>query len=296
MSWQGQNGPPSWPPQPAPAQPQPQYGQPSYGVPGSSQFWQPQYGQPPYPQPVYFAPPPPVFVAPPKPPLPKPQKRAAAAAGMLGFTIISLGWTLFAIAASILLIVGLFAWLATAVASSDPDSAGDFVLIGHWFDRQTGGLLVPISIGVAVLGAAIWVGGFLLSRALLKRAGHPRPVAVTWSGLGLAVAGVTIANWILSFAFQVLATLPLAQLGEAADSSDSLDAFWTAMGGYGILLAVYALVSVGVTVLMGWLCWWWMAHVFRAPASIPQQLGPILPGLAPERGPWDPPHTSSTGY
>ncbi|GAB3399797.1 hypothetical protein GCM10027515_06720 [Schumannella luteola] len=276
-----------------PMRPYPQFGQPQFGQPYPQQPFPQQYGAAPamYPAPMMY-PAPVVFRPPPKPPLTRERKRAARHAGMLGFGAITLGWNLLSVGAVALMLLGLIYWAAT--------SSGDvstFTTLAHYFDRQTGGMLMPLSIAFVVVGLILWVGGVVVSRLLLKRAGFPRPGGITWAGIGLGVgASVIVIQPTIWGIVQAVAAIPYSAIDSGAASS-SLDPGFV---GRGLLtLGIYVLIVVAISVVVGWLCWWWMAHAMRPEAPPPPQpAGPLLPGLAPERGPWDPPvkRESSTGY
>ncbi|TPW77682.1 hypothetical protein [Schumannella soli] len=317
QSWPAQSGPGSaqqpqpqqqaWPQQPAshpPASPIPPQQYPQYGQPPVQPFPPqpfPQYGQQPYLQPYGAAPtmypapmmyPAPVaFRPPPRPPLTRELNRAAARAGMLGFGAITLGWNLLSIGAVALGFLGLIYW-----AASSSGDLGSFVTLAHYFDRQTGGMLLPLSIGFTVLGVVLWVGGVIVSRLLLRRAGHPKPGGVTWAGIGIGVGiSAIIVQPVTWGVVQAALVSSYSSIDTAAPSS--LDP--GILGRAFIALGVDVLVVVGVSVVIGWLCWWWMAHAMRPEApKPPAPSGPLLPGLAPERGPWDPPakRESATGY
>lgn len=107
------------------------------------------------------------------------------------------------------------------------------------------GILAWTALGVAVLGAAMLVIGVLASGRILRRAGHARPTAVTWAGIGIAAIPNLLLFWIVTF--PVVSALGL-------DTAVSM--------------VVATAVSAAIAAVIGALAWWWMAHALRPHATM----------------------------
>lgn len=239
--------------------------------------------------------PPPVLPRPPRPALPAPMRRAALWAGGLGFALMSLGWTLAATGAGILLFAGFFALLLGWIARVDPEEPGL-----ESFDELTAsidtGAVTAVLIIAIVVGALLWVAGLLASRAILRRSGHPHPWGVTWAGLGIAVA----ASWLLSSLVSIVGQLVSATTSPVGGGSEARDwdGFLAALGPViGIWVATAAVTALA-TIAAGALAWWWMAHAMR-PGSAAAPGVRATPGTAsipvPTAAPLPPSPSASPG-
>src|SRR5690606_23978190 len=110
----------------------------------------------------------------------------------------------------------------------------------------------------AIVGIALWVRSLFISRGMLVKAGHPSPWGGTWAGAGIAIA----ASWFLSW----VAWLPMQLFGFIAP--DAFTSFESGLTITIVLLTVSLLLNLIMTVALGWLAWWWMAHAMR-PAAQP---------------------------
>jgi hypothetical protein len=279
-----------YPPQQYPPQPQPQYGgyppqpqqggypsQPGYGQPQQRGYQpQPQQGgypsQPGYGQPqhnyITQAPGPAAPPRPPRPPLESRQKRGAMLAGAVSFTLMSLGFTLFAVPLVIGLLGAFFSTLFSWVANNNPEdldinggpAPDDFegIIADAW------STFLPWLIGAMIIGVIIWILGYLSSLWILRSHRVNRPVAVTWSGLGIAIVG--------SFLLSALSSPVTGLFNLWTPNLDSGD-FSTPDGVPGIDNVDFApiigagvfflLISLVVNAAIGLFSWWWMAHAFR---------------------------------
>jgi hypothetical protein len=276
-----------------PGYPQQQPGYPQQGYPAQQQGYpqqpqhypvQPQhYPQQPqqypvqqqgYPQPGYIAQVP-ARTAPPRPPLPPRQRHGAMLAGAVGFTLMSLGFALVAIPLAIALFGAFFSTLFSWVAQNNPDDISidggvppenlDEIIAGAW------STFLPWLIGMIILGIILWVVGYISSLGILRRHHVNRPVAVTWSALGIAI----VASWLLSalsspFSGLIDLWTPDFQGPDNFGGTEGLPGLdgidFAPIIGFGVLFLVLSLI---VNAVIGLLSWWWMAHAFRARDALP---------------------------
>ncbi|WP_158270314.1 DUF2062 domain-containing protein [Mycetocola zhujimingii] len=194
-------------------------------------------------------------------------------AGAVGFTLMTLGFTLIAVP---LILALLGAFLGTIIgwaARNDPD---DFSVNGgprpqdiETFIGDASSALLPWLIGAVILGIIIWLLGYFSSLWILRSHKVNRPVAVTWSGLGIAVVG----NFFLSALSSPITGLfnvwdtdfddpdDFRNFGDPGQMQwmDSVNLAPAALG----LALLFLLLSLVVNAAIGLLSWWWMAHVFR---------------------------------
>jgi hypothetical protein len=254
---------PGWPGQPGwPAQ-QPQYGQPQSAPQQPQHVQQPHYvQQPQYAQPWVAQPPQggaPWTPPPPKPPLTARARRGAGIAGLVGFGLLTLGWSLASLGGGLLLLVGFITSIA-AVAGADGQEVAralDVLRFDSWW---------PVLVAVLVVGIVLWVLGLLASRWILRGHGVQRAWPVTWSAFGVAVVAHWIVSSILGFALQAVGQVwAMSWVSSDATPGEAI--------GTGVAwLAVGVLVTVLAGAAIGWFSWWWMAHLFRPRAD---------PALAP---------------
>jgi hypothetical protein len=197
-------------------------------------------------------------IAPKKPPLTKELKRAASVAGAVSFTVMSIGWWLASTAVGIGLFAGFFVWVFGLIGASGEGRDADYFRLMDVIEAiNPGAWVIPLVIATLV-GVGLWVWSLFISRGMLAKAGHPSPWGVTWAGTGIAIA----ASWIVSW----VAWLPLQAMSFMTpnffDSWESGLVMALVLGGASLLLGLV------VTVGLGWLAWWWMAHAMR-PATQP---------------------------
>ncbi|HEU4807695.1 MAG TPA: hypothetical protein VFT01_05485 [Homoserinimonas sp.] len=193
-----------------------------------------------------------------KPPLSREMKRAASVAGAVSFTVMSIGWGLFSTAAAIGLFAGFFSWVVGLIGASGEGLDADYFRLREFIESiNPGTWIIPLVIA-GLVGIALWVWSLFISRGILARAKHPSPWGVTWAGAGIAIA----ASWFVSW----VAWLPLQMIGFIApDAYTSFESGVTIT----IVLAIVAFVlNLAISVVLGWLAWWWMAHAMR-PATQP---------------------------
>lgn len=200
-----------------------------------------------YPAPQVYA------AAPKKPPLEPKLKRAASVAGAVSFTVMSIGWGLLSTAAGIGLFAGFFAWVLSIVTASGQGRDADYFRMMDIIESiNPAAWVIPLVIA-AIVGIALWVASLFISRGMLARSGHPSPWGVTWAGAGIAIA----ASWFVSW----IAWLPMQFFGFIAP--DAFTSFESGLTVTIVLVAVSLLLNVIMTVTLGWLAWWWMAHAMR---------------------------------
>ena len=195
--------------------------------------------------------------APKKEPLSRELKRSASVAGAVSFTVMLIGWGLLSTAVMIGAFAGFFAWVLEMIDSSGSgQDAGYFRLMDLIEAINPAAWVVPLVIA-GLVGIALWVLSLFISRGMLARAKHPSPWGVTWAGAGVAI----VASWLVSW----VAWLPVQFAGLFTQ-----DAFTTLEGGIAttVVLAIVAIVlNIAITAVIGWLAWWWIAHVMR-PAAL----------------------------
>jgi hypothetical protein len=190
-----------------------------------------------------------------KPPLSPELKRKASVAGAVSFTVMSIGWGLLSTAVMIGLFSAFFAWVVGVAGASREVRDADFLRLMDFIESiNPAAWVVPLVIA-GVVGAALWVWSVFISRGMLARAGHPNPWGVTWAGAGVAIAASWFVGWV--------AWIPL-QLSGAVIPDGSFETAVAVMAVFGV---VSLLLSLVVTVVIGWFAWWWMAHLMRPAAS-----------------------------
>ena len=191
----------------------------------------------------------------PRSPLAPRQKSGARLAGIVSFLMLSLGFGMLWIPLSLLAIAGVF---AVAIGLIDRANRGSDM----GFDQFTEFVsilnptawIIPLVL-VAVIGAALMVAGLVISARILRSHGVAKAWPVTWAAAGIAV----IASWIVSGVLSV--PLQIVGMGFGGDRMQSVP--------LGIVVGVIGfLVGIAATAAIGWLSWWWMAHVMRAPVDI----------------------------
>jgi hypothetical protein len=197
--------------------------------------------------------------APKKPPLSPELKRTASVAGAVSFTIMSIGWGLFSTAVGVALFAGFFTWVVGIIDASGEGRDADYFRLMDVIDAiNPQAWIIPLVIA-GIVGAGLWALSLFISHRMLARAKHPSPWGVTWAGAGVAVAASLFVSWV--------AWLPLQFVGLIAP--DAYDSFESGLVATIALGSVSLLLSLVVTVVLGWLSWWWMAHALRpaAPAA-----------------------------
>lgn len=212
------------------------YGQAAYGH--AAEGWA-QHGAVPFP------------VTPKRPPLAARQKRGAAWAGIVGFNLLSFGYTMVVIP----IVVGLFGaflgFILHQMARSSSGSDPGFREFQNFFTALDLGVWLIPGIIVSVVGIIVMVVALLLSSVILKGHAVNRVWAVTWAGAGVAIVAFWFVNWFPGLLAQVaFGALGVGDFG-----------IWARVG---IAASIYALLGIIVNAVVGWLAWWWMAYAFRA--------------------------------
>lgn len=196
-----------------------------------------------------------------KPPLTARAKRGATIAGIVGFLMLTAGWTLgvLTLAVAVIALVGMT--ILSQITDADISGADSFK---QMFEGLNASAFVLPLILVAIFGLLLMVGGLFVSAGILKSHGVTRPWAVTWAGFGIAVVASWVATGILNLIISVISAL-------FQDSSNTFDtAFWVGAGATVIL-------SIVVNAVIGWLAWWWMAHALRPAAAPPAAAYGLMP-------------------
>ncbi|CAN5126857.1 hypothetical protein BH11ACT5_BH11ACT5_02910 [soil metagenome] len=178
----------------------------------------------------------------PRPPLTSREKFGARLAGAVSFLLLTLGWALFSLPIALVVFGAFFALLFAGIQRAAGDDGPLGVLQG--FDASV--WILPLLLSVLV-GAVLVVASLFVSRGILRANGITKPWVVTFAGAGISV----VASWIVS----AILAIPLQLIGafSAGDSSTPT-----------IIAGIIALVlGVVITAAIGWLSWWWMAHVTR---------------------------------
>lgn len=202
---------------------------------------------PPSPYPGYA--PRPVYA-----PLDRKHKRASFWAGFFGLNLLNLGGGIVLVALLIGLFVALFAGIsASAESGSGLQGFDEFATeygLGLWL------------LGGAVVGLLVFAAGLLVSAGILRGARVRRPWAVTWAAFGVSVPVLFIVNTIASTIGQFVGYFAtFTSIFTAAQSGSAPDA--TAIVPGVVVALVFVVLSIGLVGIIGWLAWWWMAHVFR---------------------------------
>ena len=196
-----------------------------------------------------------------RPPLTRRERRGAVIAGIVGFLLATIGWVPYVLVGlGYVFAFGVY-FLGSLLGGGDSQDsantdtgklAADFIGI----PASSVGLLISIA---CVVGVLLIAAGIVLSIVILKRHSVNRAAGVTWLGLLLAIVG----SWILD-AILAIVIYAVAAAGDVGKGP---------VGPSGALTVIYLLIALAIQVLLGWLCWWWMAHALRrraAPADQPE--------------------------
>ncbi len=185
---------------------------------------------------------------PPKPPLTSAAKGKAATAGIVSFLLVSLGWFLILTPIVLGFIGGIFVFIAEIIQrapGADPEDE-EFV---RFLDDIDLAAWWPLLLVLALVGVGVWVLGLFTSVWILRSSElREQAWGITWAGLGVAVLASTFVGGLLSGLLQLVASI--GSFGDPLTSG----LVWGIVGTLG---------SVVVTGAIGWLSWWWMAHLLR---------------------------------
>ncbi|SFN67396.1 hypothetical protein SAMN05216219_1613 [Mycetocola miduiensis] len=189
-------------------------------------------------------------------------------AGAVGYSLMSLGFALAAIPLAIAAFGAFFSTVFSWAATTNPDdvaiSTGLPPAVIEQFIADAWSTFLPWLIGLIILGVILWILGYLSSLWILRSHRVNRPVAVTWSALGIAI----VAGWVLSAVSSPISGLAglwtpdFGRPGHLGD--DGLSALqnidFTPIIGFG---ALFLLIGLVLNAAVGLLSWWWMAHALR---------------------------------
>jgi hypothetical protein len=185
-----------------------------------------------------------------RPPLGQRQKAGAALAGSIGFVLLSLGFTLFGVPLA-LLTFGAFAGLILrSIGRFDEAQDVDYQRFVEFFERLNPEAWVLPLVLVALLGLAIMAAALYLSARILRSHDVEKPWAVTWAGAGVAIVGSWVVSGVLGLVTQLF----------------SFAAGFDRQNDWGVAIAVGTLsflLNLAAAAVVGWLSWWWMAHLMR---------------------------------
>lgn len=213
----------------------------------------PPHAQQPYTQQPYTLQPN-AYRSPTRPPLTQRAKKGTFWAGAVGFNLLTLGFYLALIPLVAAFFGAFFSLIVDLAGRSGRESAAGLDSMRHFFDTLDYGFLTILGVALVVVGLLLMAAGLFASAAILKSREIRRPWAVTWAGAGIAIVGYWFVGWILPFVFQLVSLVLVAAGADA------------------IVVAVSqgALALVGLfagNAVIGWLSWWWMAHVLRSGAD-----------------------------
>lgn len=222
---------------PPPYQPSPEGQQPNYAQPGGQyppQTWAPKV---------------------PRPPLTDQQKSGSLWAGILGFNMLAIGWTLFIVPVMLGLFAAFFGFIVDQIGRSSSARSTSYYQLRDFLDNvHASAWVIPLLI-LSLVGLGVWALGIIVSGRILKSHTVNHPWGVTWAAAGIAIVAYWFLGWVAGIIVQII----------SATANAANAPVWTTIaitGGIGLILAL-ALNSV-----IGWLSWWWMAHAMRAHATV----------------------------
>lgn len=189
-----------------------------------------------------------------RPPLGQRQKTGSAIAGAVGFVLLSLGFAMVGIPLAVLAFGAFFGAILGVVARGDGARDPDFVRFENFFEQlNPSAWVIPLVI-VAVVGLAIMAIALFTSARILRSHGVNKPWPVTWAGAGIAIVASWIVSTVLGFVLQLFSVA--TGVSQQADWGAAI-----AIGG------VSFVVNLAAAAVVGWLSWWWMAHLMRPAAE-----------------------------
>ncbi len=189
----------------------------------------------------------------PRPALTARQRSGARLAGIIGFLTLSLGFTMLSVPLAILAVMALFSLVFGAIGrrNGNPEWYQEVMLFVERLHPEV--LIVPLVI-VAVLGAVLMVVALFVSARILRSHGIVKAWPITWAAAGVAI----VANWIAAG----LISAPLQLMGSGSGSGSGDDGAELLPLRIGIAV-LGVIVNIVATAVIGWLSWWWMAHLMR---------------------------------
>lgn len=192
-----------------------------------------------------------------RPPLLPRQKSGARQAGIIGFLLLSLGFAMLWIPLILLAIAAVISLVFSLIARTGGGDAGFEQFVDSLAELNLTAWAIPL-VAIAIIGALLMAVALFVSARILRSHGISKAWPVTWAAAGVAV----VASWIVSGVLSV----PLQIVGVGVDDN-SAQVLPLRIG----IAAMGLLVSIAVSAAIGWLSWWWMAHVMRAPAATTPQ-------------------------
>ena len=195
------------------------------------------------------------YALPKRPPLTARAKRGAVWAGMVGFNLLTWGFTIFVIPIVLAVFGAFFSLLVAQIGRSSAGQDADFYRLQGFLGTVNIGAWIIPAIIVSIVGLGITAVALVVSKSILKSLDVNRPWGVTWAGSGVAIVAFWFLSWIPGILLQILTTaLSFSNVG-----------VWATVGISG---GLYIVVGIVGNALIGWLAWWWMAHAMRPEAAV----------------------------
>ena len=201
-----------------------------------------------------------------RPPLQPRQKAGARLAGIVGFLMLSLGFGLFWIPLALLAIAGIFALIVGLIDRSPRGQTNGVTSFMEFVNGLNPAAWIIPGVVIAVVGAALLVAAMIISARILRSHGVEKAWPVTWAAAGIAV----FSSWVVSGVLSV----PLQIIGNGFDNDRMR---WLPLG-IGISVIGF-LVGIAITAGIGWLSWWWMAHVMRPASNSDADIPAVSPAI-----------------
>lgn len=207
---------------------------------------------------------------PPRPRLPQEMLRRARLAGGVGGAAMLLGTDVAALGVLLLLLpllVGsLVRWLESMLVDVDAAAASAMIEALH------AGPWVWIGSSLLAVGLAALAIGALVSVRTLRAAGFERPLRLTGSAFGVALAGRVVLNVFTAPFSSLLA--PLLDRGLAGLAVGGIELVGTI-----VALVIAAAMNVAIASATGMVAWWLIAHATRPAAEIEEPEPPAWTSL-----------------
>ena len=190
-----------------------------------------------------------------RPPLDPRAKSGARWAGILGFNLLSLGWAMVIVPVLLSLFAAFFVFLIGQMGRTSATLNEGYYQLRNFIETiNVSAWILPLTL-VAILGIIVWALAIFTSGRILKSHAVNHPWGVTWAAAGIAI----VASWFFGWIGSVFVQLVTSVTG-AANAP-----VWVSIVVGGV---VWFVVAIVVNSVIGWLAWWWMAHVMRSAQSV----------------------------